>query len=407
MWGLAVWIKPHAIVPAAAVWLTSVLILRRTVPARSIGLDLAGLVCGGLLAGIPGVAWLVGTGAWPYFWDIFTRWNPEYMADGVWREIPHKVQWAFVWCRPWGVLHVAALPLAVLGLWEGFRSRTDGAAASRAMLAALYLGWFGQAVVLQKGFDYVEVPVVILAMAVLAGRGWAVGFPYLVWFAAVGVVLNVAGFIPDAARVVSAVNDTNRLVKLEHHPLTDPAILPLWPRCWAEGSTPELRDKLGQFTTIHCGTNWEDLDAVARFLRTIQPPLRDRELTCWHDSTHPLYLMLDLEPSTRYMHYGTVFPLRGKVPEIRRAVAESPQRYVVSDLRRMTYHYHEAYAPGAAGPNSLPAWFPKSQRGLFPWNQPVVFRAGRYVVHKITRPPTAEEIDLPDWYHLDELGPGE
>ena len=117
--------------------------------------------------------------------------------------------------------------------------------------------------------------------------------------------------------------------------------------------------------------------------------------------------MLDLEPSTRYLHYGTVFAFRGKVPEIQRAVADSPQRYVVSDLLRMTYRLDEAYAPGQAGPNSLPAWFPKSQRHLFPWNQPIVFRSGRYVIHQVTRPPAANEIDIPDWYHLDELGPGE
>jgi hypothetical protein len=418
VWGLAVWVKPHALVPAGAIWVVSALLMRRVGIGRYAGKDLLGLLGGGLLAGAGGVAWLVATGAWPYFWDIFTRWNPEYMAGGVWHEIPDKARYAFVVFRPWSLLHLFALPVAVLNVREGLTgSRPAGwwyapatsthAAGARALLAALYLGWVAQAVVLQKGFDYVHVPPTLLALAVLAGQGWAVGFAYLAWFAAAAGVLAAAGAIPGGPAVISAVNRTTRYVKLEPHPLTDPAVMRLWPRCWREGSSPELRDRLGQYTDVHCGTNWEDLDAVARFLRTVTPPLRDRELTCWHDGTHPLYLMLDLEPSTRYMHYGTVFPLRGKLAELQHAVAASPQRYVVSDLRRMTYDRAEAYAPGAAGPNSLPAWLPRSQRGRFPWDQPVVFRSGRYVVHKITHTPAADGIDIPDWFHLDELGPGD
>ena len=143
-----------------------------------------------------------------------------------------------------------------------------------------------------------------------------------------------------------------------------------------------------------------DLESVAKFLRTVEPPLGNRELTCWHDSTHPLYLLLDVEPSTRYMHFGTVFALRGKVPGLQAEVANCPQRYVVSDLRRMTYHLDKAYAPGEAGPLSLPAWFPVEQRSKYPWNQTMVYRSGRYVVYRVDRVPLPEEIDIPDWNNL-------
>ncbi|MDB5309728.1 MAG: hypothetical protein JWO38_3930, partial [Gemmataceae bacterium] len=392
------------------VWAVSVVLLRRARPGRAVAADAAGIVAGGLLAGVLGVAWLAGTGAWPYFWDVFTRWNPEYMRTGVWDEIPAKTEWGFWYFRPWSLIHLVVLPLAGVDLWAALgRSRgpAQAPAAARAVLAALYLGWFAQALILQRGFDYVHVPETILAMAVLAARGWAVGFLYLMWFAAAGGLVALAAAIPGATRVVEEVNGTNHYLRLEHHPLTDPKIVGLWSRCWREGSSPRLRDQLAQHANIHCTAGWEDLDAVARFLRPLAPPLRDRELTCWHDSTHPLYLMLGIDPSTRYMHFGTVFTFRGKVAEVRTEVANSPQRYVVSDLRRITWNPDRANAPGTAGPHSYPAWLPKSQRRVFPWNQPVVFRSGRYVVHKVTTPPTADEIDIPDWYHLDELGPGE
>jgi hypothetical protein len=389
LWGVAVWLKPHVVVPAFAVWLVSAVLIARSAGWRRVLADTLGLLVGGLVAGGLGVLWLVRSGAWPYFVDVFTNWNPEYVAQ-TWTELPARPLRTFEYFPPWSLLHLAAVPLTVAGL--------RGERPARAVLGALYLGWMLQALVLQKGLDYVHVPETVLAMALLAGHRWAVGFPFLVWFIVTGTALNLTGTGPG----VSAFNRWFPAVRLERHPLADPAVLGAWPRCWHEGSTPELRDRLGQYIDVHCGTRWQDLDAVARLLRTVEPG--DRELTCWHDSTHPLYLMLGVEPSTRYMHFGTVFSLRGKVGVIRAEVAASPQRYVVSDLRRMTYRLADAYAPGAHGEYSLPGWLPRSQRGVFPWNQPVVFRSGRYVVHRIENP--VGEVDIPAWERLDELGPG-
>ena len=397
LWGLAIWLKPHVLVPAAFVWLVSVRLARKDAIR-----DLLGLLTGGLICGVPGIVWLVASGTWPHFWDIFANWNPEYLREGVWSEIPEKFLYLF-WCfQPWGLIHFAALPLAA---WSLLAGRTNNEATSpllerpahaRAILAALYLGWVAQAVILQKGFDYVQVPPMLLALAVLASRGWCVGFPFAVWYA----VLGVACLVPSIRNEVRAFNATSPIVQVDRHPLTNPRMVQLWPRCWRERGSPELRNELGQFTHVHCAANWVELEAVAQFLRTVEPPIRDRELTCWHDSTHPLYLMLDLEPSTRYLHFGTVFALRGKVEGIRVEVAGSPQRYAVSDLRRMTYHLGKAYAPGERGPLSLPDWFPSSERDRFPWNRAIVFRSGRYFVHRIDRHPKPEEIDIPDWSNL-------
>jgi hypothetical protein len=132
------------------------------------------------------------------------------------------------------------------------------------------------------------------------------------------------------------------------------------------------------------------------------------------DSTHPLYLMLDLDPATRYMHYGTAFGIkedrelkpgeRSKRELIADEVRASKQRYVVSDLVRMKYDRHAPYDPDSWRRNDpLPYWLPPRERAKFPWNQPVVFRSGRYVVHKIDPTKPLGVIRVPDWLRLNEL----
>ena len=262
---------------------------------------------------------------------------------------------------------------------------------------------------MQKAFDYVHVPVTFLGMALLAGQRWCFGFAYLLWFIALGALLNVADGAPSVARVVETIDPAKdsriRLyVALEKHPLANRQIVELWPRCWTEGGSPELRDRLGQYTNIHCGTRWEELEAVADYLRKVDPPLGPGELNCWHDSTHPLYLMLDLDPATRYMHYGTVFGIKSKRELIADAVRTSPQRYVVSDLLRTTRDASAVYDPQSwRGGDPLPVWLPPNEREKFPWNQPIVFRAGRYVVHKIDPTKPLGLIRVPDWDRLDQL----
>jgi hypothetical protein len=379
LWGVAVWFKPHVILPALAVWGVSTIFLkRRQHPLRQ---DLLALLGGGVLAGLPGVAWLVGTGAWPHFVDVFTNWNPDYVADGL-SKMAGRVTLLWDCFRPWSLANLVAIPVAIAWLWKR-------ANASRCILAALYLAFLFQGIVIQKGFDYVHVAPTLLALAIVSAAGWCVGFAAVVYLILAAVLVSV---VPSL-----------RGTPIEQHRLLSPAVMQHWPRCWREGSSAALRDQLGVYTHIHVGTTWEDLERVAAFLRSLEPPLGDRELTCWHDSTHSLYLMLNLEPSTRYMHFGTALDIRKQAPRIAAEVAASPQRYVVSDLRRMTW---DPVAPlHIDEPLKLPGWFPRSQRGVFPWNQPIVFRSGRYLVHKMTGP--VGVIDIPAWLSLNQLGPGE
>jgi hypothetical protein len=376
MWGVAVWIKPHVLVPAGVVWIVSArLISRQQHRLRPMLGDLVALVGGGLLAGLAGVGWLVTTGAWPYFLDVFLNWNPDYLGN-ILDGAGFRLGRSLVCFAPWSYLHAVAVPVAGLALWEALAwprhftrlqrnlprwlyapAESAPIAAARAVLAALYLGWCTQGVLFQKAFDYVQVPMLLLAMAVVAQQRWAFGCGYLLGFVLVAL-LGQAGWVP-----------------VNRHPLTDPNVLEMWPRCWQDGSSPQLRNRLGHFTHTHWGTDWESLEAVASFLRTVQPPLGPGELNCWHDSTHPLYLLLDLDPATRYMHYGTVFGIRKQVPRIAAEVAASRQRYVVSDRLLMP-----------AGNND--------RTPLFPWNQPVVFESPRYLVHRVVNP--LGVIDIPN-----------
>ena len=437
LWGVAVWLKPHVVFPAFAVWAVSAVFLARREPRRRVLADLAGLIAGGLLAAAPGVVWLVTTGAWTHFLDIFLNWNPAYLSDSG--SVSGRFATVFDCFRPWSLLQYPALALAILSLWEArVWSRTPGApatvprprrwylpaeservASARALLAAFYLGWMAQAVLIQKAFDYVHVPLLVLGFAVVASHRWAFGFAYLVWFVAVGILLTVAEQYPATAPTIHAIDPNNSRVKFDKHPLANAEVMKLWPRAWSEGGTPELRDRLGQCTNIHCGTQWRELNEVAKFLRTVEPRIGPRELNCWHDSTHPLYLMLDLDPATRYMHYGTAFGIkepatlapgeRSKRQQIADAVRQSDQKYVVSDLLRTSWVSAAPYqASSWRNGDPLPVWLPEAERQKFPWNQPVVFRSGRYVVHKIENP--LGTIRVPDWEHLNRLatlGPDE
>ena len=70
------WLKPHVIVPAFAVWLVSAVLIGRAAGWRCAFTDALGLLVGGLVAGGLGVLWLVRSGAWPYFVDVFTELEP-------------------------------------------------------------------------------------------------------------------------------------------------------------------------------------------------------------------------------------------------------------------------------------------------------------------------------------------
>jgi hypothetical protein len=380
LWGCAVWIKPHVLLPALLVWLVSLRFQTR----RLAIFDTLSLVAGGLIAGTAGTLWLVRTGTWPHMWDVLLNWNQEYYKWS-WPDLWYKIRLVTAYFPPFSLLHFVAVPVAVIALFRRVPSR--------AMLSALYLGWLGQATVIQKVFDYAHAPPTLLGLAVLASHRLPVGPVFLAWCLIAGLANEFGGKSEWFTSLDRDYPITTKNV-LPHHPIARGERLTLWTRCWHDDSW-ELKDRLSFYPYTHSTPQWAELQLVADFLRTKN--LKDRELICWHDSTHPLYVWLGIRPGIRYPHVITAMKFRSKLDVIRREAFESPARYVVSDLLPVTYEMKESFGPfPPPGPaDKLPPEFPSWAPNVYPWNQPVVFRAGRFVVHEVKNPHGEIEFPLP------------
>jgi len=380
-WGAAVWIKPHVLVPALFVWLAS----WNFVPARGMVRATGGMIVGGLLAGAAGTAWLVRTNTWGPMWDVLLNWNGEYYQWTV-QGVLDKIRIATTYFPPFSLLHFVAVPLAVIGM---FRRRPDLAA--RGVLCALYLGWLAQATIIQKEFDYAHSPPTILGLAVLACHGLPVGPVFLAWCLLGSAVTHYAGDQPVLQAFRAAKKATYRMT-VPDHAILDPARLGVWGRAWTDDSM-ELKDRLTYYRNIHCAPDWADLKRVEEFLRSKR--VGDRDVVCWHDSTHPLYVWLDVKPGLRYPHVMTAMKFRSKLPAIRAETFASPAKYAVADMVPCGYLVPGGFpAPPPAGLiDRVPEYFPAWGATTYPWNQRPVFRAGRYFVFEITTP--AGEIEFP------------
>jgi hypothetical protein len=371
-WGAAFLVKPFVAFSALLCCLLTPLLVRpaKAPLGRRLLLDAAGVLAGGLLVGLLTVAVLLLSGEWPYFLDnTLAPWTVEYF-----HQSPPWLQRAFKAFLGRGtgtragssldlsaipaagsLLHLAAVPLALFFVGRAIARRKSEPVeagqgrAALALLAAFYLGWFAQANFLQQQFEYHVVPCLLLALALLVFAG-GVYLPRLTHQALLPAVLLGLVF---------------------SHPLLKPERLALWPRCFAEGSTPALMDALTLKAHVGPSVSWVDLERVADFLRARR--VRDREVTCFYLSSLPLYLQLDLEPSSRFvMLTATLAFFPGHQSEILHEVQAGPQRYVVTDL---------------GGLGIRPEHYDKPLRvrkiDLFPWDLPVVFRAGRYLVHEV------------------------
>jgi hypothetical protein len=373
LWGFALWVKPFVALPALACWLVGCGRLVRAGRTAACVRDTASLLSGGLLVGGLGILWLGCSGTWPYFWEVFLGWNPEYAA--VMRAAPWWARLGYAGVRlwPWGLVSLAGVPLAALAVCRGLPGLQGGRASrppaggtpaprgSLSLLGAFYLGWFVQATLVQVPFDYTLAPQVFLGLTLLLGWDWP-GRTVL-WARAALAALA--------------------LMAVVEHPLLQRQRLSAWGACWQEGGGAGLRDRLQLTEEVA----WEDLEAVAVYLDAQH--LRDRELTCWNNATHPLYLELGLRPSIRYLHVDTVlkyFPRHRE--EVREEVAACGHRYVVSDLAAAGWTRAQAVAWARSG-RPLAAALPPGCGDAFPWSEPVVFHSGRYVVHRVTGRPVA------------------
>jgi hypothetical protein len=398
LWGCAVWIKPHCVVPALFVWVTS---LGRLRGAPRVALaDFLGLLTGGALVGGAGSAWLLATGTWPWMWDVLLDWNREYYNWSL-AEMDFRASMVIMYFAPWSLAHLAAIPLAVVALvrarvWRiGVVDGVTPERVGRALLAALYLGWLAEATFLQKTFHYSQAPVLLLALALLASYRWPSSQVLIAWCLIGGALHHYREKSPTLDKWLGAFRAERKFTYQQVVPwnkLINGEWREVWWRCVREGSSPEIKEHLSFYRYNHCAPTWTELDEVRKFLQTLD--LKDGDLVCWDDSPHPLYLDLDLRPSFRFLHVNTALDsFISKRPRIRDELMASGHKYVVSDLAVLSFLYE---FPCPAGHDlELPEQFPCFCRDVYPWNQPIIFRTGRYCVHKVEKPITDIRIPHP------------
>ena len=372
LWSAAVWIKPMAFVPALACWLFGIVWRCRTTLAwRSIILEAAGLLAGGLLAGSVGSLWLWRTGAWTPFWDIMLNWDPEY--QDYFMRLPLRWRHLKFWCAtsmPWCLVHLAALPMSGFAL-AGAMRRSEMPIPERlaqALSAILYLSWIAQVLLFQGWYPYHLTPPVLLALTMVAT--W-IRVPAAPWWR-FALAFHVLLFLGLA--VVT-------------HPGLKPLRLATWWACATEGSTNFLKDHLAltpQQGVSGGASDWEDLERVASFLRAQE--LRESELICLHESTMPLYRELDRIPPVRHLFYGQATGVyRTHRQQILGDLSASRARYAVSDLGSISWRtYQSQERTESQTPPAIS--FSKPMAEAFPWSEPIVFRSGRYAVHRIDKP---------------------
>ena len=364
LWATAFWIKPFVAVPCLLCWLgAAVPALRAGARTGRVLLDGAGVLAGGLVVGLAGIAWLVRTGAWPYFTHIMFVVNPEYARHDVSRGA------AGIWLLglavrffPWCLVHLLAVPIAAADLWTACRARP---APRCCLLACCYLGWLLQAVIFQHPWDYVHLPPILLGTTYLCARLLALPGSLMRSAAVFGAVLGLLLWLPS------------RLGER----------LPLWVACVRAGSTPEMRDRLQGYPF----NEWRNLDAVAAELR--RRGAIDGEVTCYNQSILPLFALLGMGPSTRANYLQTGLDA---TPGVRREMldelAASRQKYIVCDLLHVCFvaNLDPATLPKA---DDAPLPIPQYLQQPLPWKDRIVFRAGRYVVLEVSGP------EMPLWVH--------
>lgn len=421
LWAAAVWIKPHFLLVAAAVWLLTVLRLTggQPQPWRAAALDLLGNLTAGSLLGATGVGYLWLTGTWPHFVEVMTVWNVGYM-EATFDTLDWRLDNSLGWFPPWSFLLPTTVLMAVVSLldarvWSGrfrppdagglfagvipgwlwYRGGTDPERYTRAVLGGVYLVWAAQSLFLQRAFEYAHAVEVMLMLAVWAAHRWnlaALVFAWLVvvelaWAVAPGPLVNATDSGTSEGRLVQKV--------FTPHPAFDRGRARRWADCLRPLSGAaywERQDALRHETFHASGIGWAELHEVAEYLRGQQ--VKDRELVTWDDAPHPLYLMLNVEPGIRFMHINTVRGINDGTAKIVAEMRANPAvRFVVVDLKWYWFQIGDPAErerfrePGPAADDLLP---PAASRlkVWWPFNTELsVFRSGngrgRYVVFAV------------------------
>jgi hypothetical protein len=346
---------------------------------------------------------------------VFTFWNTGYAGVMI-GELPRRVGLQLFYFPPWSYLQLASLPAAVLMVlgaepwkvrpvgpgpvgrwlpgWLWVPTPDDRVRFARLMLAAVYLGWTFQGLVVQREFHYVHVPETLMLLTVLATQRWAAGALMVGWLTLTGLAV-LAGLTPadnpPPGRTETWPWPRPRLAV--QHPALDPDRMRHWPDCWRTGlSGPEYRRRMNavrMVTDFHSAADWEEIGEVADWLAG--QGVRDGEVLAWHHSPHAVYLDLGVKPGFRFQHVFQMLGIGpGQADQIRAELcAAAPRvRYVVSDLNLIGLYWGGDIR--TAGPDLYPVGFDSGLRAEFPYQQPAVFRSGggrgRYIVHELRHP---------------------
>lgn len=351
LWGTAFWIKPHVAVPALVCWVVSAMLVGRN---RWLIADLGGLLAGGLAAGSVGTFWLVSFGAWPSFWEIVCDWHRDYVSSHPF-SIANFLANLYRFLFPWIVLHCIAVPLACASL---SRKSSGNPTISEKGMSAFYLAWLAQSL-WQQNHAYVHAPAVLMAIAIIAAN-FKIAADSRFWRPA------VIGFL---------------LLAAIYSPALNPHRLECWVACFREGSSPRIRDRLGNFVF----PDWQDLERTAQFLE--RKPYSDRRLVCYSNSALYLYGRLGKRPACRYAHPRELisfFPSHRA--EIHASVAAIGPHCVVADLALSNMTLPEASGDGSSPVHTLTRPESRAPGAMYPWSHRVIFRAGRYVVFEVSGP---------------------
>jgi hypothetical protein len=370
LWGCGVWLKPYIALPAAAVWLTSAVWSWR---GSKVLVELAGLLWGGGVIGAAGVAWMVHTGCWPYFLETAAHWNPEYFAAGRANWTLPRFVATVLRLFPWYGLHLIAA-VAVAWLWlkpaptrppkSSETSEVFDRSSATVLVAAAYVGWMIQAFAFQHCFDYIHAPAVMLAFLLLAmctvsstGRGTRIAWAT---FAAIALCWS---------------------------PLLQPSRLELWPACVRGEVTPAIQDRLSHFQN----PVQKDLARVADYLQ--RQGISGQDVCFYNSDFVGMYRRMNLMPPSRYTYFHELIRyLPSHHDDLLRGVAESPHRFVVTDVLSTGIKADRVDRLGPNGPLPDVKAQPKSWSSGYPWSYPVVFRAGTYLVHRIDGPITTLSV---------------
>lgn len=355
LWGIAFWLKPFIAIPALFCITNSAFINRDW---KRTTVDVLGVVLGGAIIGAIGSYWLMSTGAWPYFWDIFLNWNPEYLAAGKERWTLERLHGMNVRFYPWMFVHLAALPIAMIHLIN--RKQNQASEKNRALLAALYLGWLVQSFGFQHLLDYIHLPAILLGIAVVFSADWS------------KMELTIAQRTALAFFL---------LMVISYSPVFQPERLTLAWSCMTNGSTNNIREHVKS----NAHPEWDELEHIANYLK--RQNVKTGDVTCFNGNTIHLYAMLGIQPSNRFVYLENMirlFPSKRNI--VREELERLDHRFIVSSLRESGMSDKDACVIDSEQPASIPDRFPSSCKNEFPWTQPVVFRSGHYVVHKVDVP---------------------